>query len=108
MWGGGRDRGLLAPKKGLIEAGTGICGSQRGRGPAARTAAGIVPPAPGEQGRPGLSPILVVCCVAPLAAQCFGTFSRSPLLQVVLQTPPQPCLWFAAGCFPVEGVLAGS
>lgn len=106
VWGGGRDRGLRAPKKGLIEAGTGICGSQRGRGPPARTAAGIVPLAPGKRGRAVLSPILVVCSAVP---------PRCPALRRLHLC----CRWcckphasrvcgFQRVGFMVEGVLAGS
>lgn len=46
-----------------------------------------------------LPPVPVVCSAAPLAAQHFGAFSCSPLLQVVLQTPSRPCLWLPAGWF---------
>lgn len=96
---GGRDRGLCAPEKGLIEAGTGICGSQRGRGATARTAAGIVLPAPSKRGWAVLSPVLVVCSPDPLVARQVGAFDHAPLLQVVLQNSPHQHPWFPASWF---------
>lgn len=83
--GGGRDGGLCTPEKGLIEAGMGICGSRRGGGVTAGTAAGIVPPAASKRGRAVLSPVLVVCSPDPLAAQQVGAFAAGSALQ---PTPP--------------------
>lgn len=83
--GGGRDGGLCAPEKGLIEAGMGICGSRRGGGVTAGTAAGIVPLVASKRGRAVLSPVLVVCSPDPLAARQVGAFAAGSALQ---PTPP--------------------